>query len=56
MIKNIKEIKKCPECGSSNIDYDNKKQQIICQDCGMIFEPMAPEREQKFETAAGLKK
>jgi len=28
-----------------------KKQQIVCRDCGAIFEEMAPEREKKFEKA-----
>ena len=56
MIKNINEIKECPECASTNIVYNEAKQQIICKDCGMIFEPMAEEREEKFEKAAGLEK
>jgi len=56
MIKNIKEVKECPECASSNVIYKEDKQQVVCRDCGMIFEPMAPEREEKFEKAAGIKK
>jgi len=56
MIKDIKEVKECPECGSDNIVHNEKKQQIICKSCGLIFEPMAPQNEEKFEKAAGLKK
>lgn len=56
MIKDIKEIKECPECGSENISHMEKEQQVVCRDCGMIFEPMAPEREKKFEKAAGFEK
>ena len=56
MITNINEVNECPECGSDDITRNEKKQQIICRACGMIFEPMAPEREEKFEKAAGLKK
>ena len=56
MIKDIKEVKECPECGSTNIIYNEKKQQVTCRDCGMIFEPMAPETEEKFEKAAGIEK
>jgi transcription initiation factor TFIIIB Brf1 subunit/transcription initiation factor TFIIB len=56
MIKDIKEIKECPECGSSNIKYLKDRQQVICKDCGMIFEPMAKDMEEKFESAAGIKK
>ena len=56
MIKDIKEVKECPECASTNIIHNEKRQQVICRDCGMIFEPMAPDREEKFEKAAGLEK
>jgi len=54
MIKDINEIKECPECGSSNIIHNDKRQQVICRECGMIYEPMADEREAKFEKAAGI--
>ncbi|MBW2965679.1 hypothetical protein KY342_01090 [Candidatus Woesearchaeota archaeon] len=56
MIKNIKEVKECPECGSDNIVHNERKQQVICKACGLIFEPLPPEGEEKFEKAAGLKK
>ncbi len=56
MIKDIHEVKECPECASKNIIHNDKKQQVICKDCGMIFEPMSEEDEEKFEKAAGMKK
>ena len=56
MIKDIHEVKECPECASTNIMHNDKKQQVVCRDCGMIYEPMAPQREEQFEKAAGLKK
>jgi transcription initiation factor TFIIIB Brf1 subunit/transcription initiation factor TFIIB len=56
MIKDIKEVKECPECASTNIIHNDKRQQVICKDCGMIFEPMAPDREEKFEKAADFKR
>ena len=56
MIKDIKDIKECPECGSDDITHNEKKQQVICRTCGVIFEPMAPQTEEKFEKAAGIKK
>ena len=55
MIKDIKDVKECPECGSDNITHNEAKQQVICRTCGLIFEPMAPQQEEKFEKAAGLK-
>ena len=56
MIKDIHDVKECPECASQNITHNDKKQQVICRDCGMIFEPLAPEAEKKFEKASGLDK
>jgi len=41
----------CAECGSKNVHYNDKKQQIVCRDCGAIFEELLPEDEEKFESA-----
>ncbi len=41
----------CAECGSDNIHYSKKTQQIVCRDCGAIFEELRPEEEKKFEKA-----
>jgi ribosomal protein S27E len=54
VIKNIHEIKECPECASSNIVYNDKKQQIICQDCGLIYEPLTPTEEKNLEKVSGI--
>ena len=51
MIKNMRKIKECPDCASTNVIYDGKKQQVICKDCGLIYEPLAPKQEKKFEKA-----
>lgn len=56
MIKDIEEVRECPECGSINITHNKKKQQVICRDCGMIFEPLVPDAEKKFEKVSGLDK
>jgi len=56
MIKDIKEVKECPECGSDNIVRNEKRQQVLCKDCGMIFEPMSPDKEEKFEKAAAFRR
>jgi transcription initiation factor TFIIIB Brf1 subunit/transcription initiation factor TFIIB len=56
MIKNIREVDECPECGSVNIIRNEKLQQVICKDCGMIFEPMIPGREEQFEKAAKFRR
>jgi transcription initiation factor TFIIB len=31
-------IKRCPECGSVSLTYDDQKGEIICNDCGLIVE------------------
>ncbi|MDD5098568.1 MAG: transcription initiation factor IIB [Candidatus Pacebacteria bacterium] len=31
-------IKKCPECGSINVVYDEQKGELVCQDCGLVIE------------------
>ncbi len=31
-------VKRCPECGSVNLTYDDQKGEIICNDCGLIIE------------------
>jgi transcription initiation factor TFIIB len=31
-------IKKCPECGSSNLVYDESRGEIICGTCGLLIE------------------
>jgi len=55
MISNIQEIKECPDCASVNIIHNTLREQVICRDCGLIFEPMAPALEEKFERSHGMK-
>ena len=31
-------IKRCPECNSSNLVYDDAKGEVICGDCGLLVE------------------
>jgi len=31
-------VKRCPECGSVNLTYDDQKGEIICNECGLIVE------------------
>src|SRR3989344_5025212 len=48
MVKDIYEIKDCPDCGSSEIIYNEKKQHVICKDCNVIYEPLTPKEEEKY--------
>jgi len=56
MIKNIHQVKECPDCGSTNISYDDKEDQVVCKDCSLIFEPMDPKDEEAFEKTHKIKK
>jgi len=31
-------VKRCPECGSVSLTYDDQKGEIICNECGLIIE------------------
>ena len=31
-------VKRCPECDSINLTYDDQKGEIVCNDCGLIIE------------------
>lgn len=31
-------VKKCPDCGSSNLVYDESRGEVICGDCGLLVE------------------
>ena len=50
----IKEIKECPDCASSNIVHSEEREQIICRECGLIYEPLTPADESQFEEAHEL--
>jgi len=39
----------CPECGSTNVIYKRNEDQLVCQDCGTIFEELGPEDEEELE-------
>jgi len=50
----VHDIKECPDCASQNLVYNEERQQVICRDCGLIYEPLAPEMEKKFEVSHGM--
>ena len=51
---NLKKVKACPECGSTDILYKKKQDEIICEECGAIFSQLAPADEKKFEDASDV--
>ncbi|HLD33863.1 MAG TPA: hypothetical protein VJB66_04000 [Candidatus Nanoarchaeia archaeon] len=48
MVLDIYEIKECPDCGSSEIIYNEKKHHVICKDCNVIYEPLTPKEEETY--------
>jgi len=50
----LKDVKRCPECGSDNILYKKKEDEIVCKDCGAIFSELTPEMEKDFEKASDV--
>lgn len=53
MVDDITQIKECPDCASTNIVY-GVRDQVICRDCGLIYEPLAPAIEKKLEARRGI--
>lgn len=54
MMDDISAIHECPDCASTNIVRSLRREQIICRDCGLIFEPMPPQLEEAFEQGHGI--
>ena len=54
MIASVSEVTECPDCASTNIRKSQIREQVICKECGLIFEPLAPEMEEKFEKTHNL--
>ena len=48
MIKDIHEIKECPDCASTDIVYNDRRQQVVCGVCGLIYEPLTPKEEETY--------
>jgi transcription initiation factor TFIIIB Brf1 subunit/transcription initiation factor TFIIB len=38
MPKDIRMVKECPQCAGTNLIYDEKKREVICKDCGLIYD------------------
>ncbi|MEM4246926.1 MAG: TFIIB-type zinc ribbon-containing protein [Candidatus Woesearchaeota archaeon] len=38
----LQSINECPDCASENIVHSTMRDQVICKDCGLVFEPFTP--------------
>lgn len=54
MVTDLNKIKTCTDCGSDNIFHKKTSNQIVCKDCGLIYEPLTPKEEEKFEKSHDL--
>ncbi|MBS3148950.1 hypothetical protein J4219_08815 [Candidatus Woesearchaeota archaeon] len=50
-MNNTSHIKECPDCASPNIVHSQDRDQIICRDCGLIYEPLTPVVEEPAKKA-----
>lgn len=49
MIKDVNDVQECPDCASTNIVKQPALDQVVCKDCGLLFEPLDPATEEAFE-------
>ncbi len=47
----VNKLNECPDCASTNIVHETFRDQIICRECGLIFEPLVPQLQEQFERA-----
>jgi len=41
-MSDITDIKECPDCASTDLVYSQMREQVICRECGLVYEPLAP--------------
>lgn len=54
----ITQMNECPDCASTNIVHGMMRDQVICRDCGLIFEEPVPAlaaKESRFGKKLGKK-
>lgn len=54
MAINLKKVRACPECGSDDIAYNDKRKEILCKSCGLIFTELTPEQEKKYREVSDV--
>ena len=57
MITSIYDVRACPECAGSSLSYLDDRDQVVCRDCGLVYEPLTPRDERRLERVSqALKK
>jgi transcription initiation factor TFIIIB Brf1 subunit/transcription initiation factor TFIIB len=54
MVKGVFKIKECPDCASMDIVHNERRQQVVCKSCGLIYEPLTPKEEETYLGYLGL--
>ncbi|MBN1385877.1 hypothetical protein JW968_02750 [Candidatus Woesearchaeota archaeon] len=44
----LSDLKECPDCGSPDVAYSKKDDELVCRECGLILNEFPPELEKKF--------
>jgi len=52
--KDLSKLGKCPACGSTNVVYVKRDDNIVCNDCGEIFARLTPDLEKKYEKVSDV--
>ena len=42
-------VRKCPDCGSINLSYDDKQGEVICNNCGLVVEEEIVDTSQEMQ-------
>jgi len=42
------QVKRCPECGSTNLFWNREKGEVICRDCGLVIEDKVVDLEREW--------
>jgi len=56
MIASIYEVRECPECSGTNLSYLEERDQVVCRECGLVYEPLTPADDKKLVKSSGGKK
>ncbi|MEK6961311.1 MAG: hypothetical protein AABX47_09140 [Nanoarchaeota archaeon] len=55
MIASIYEVRECPECSGTNLSYLEERDQVVCRECGLVYEPLTPSEDKKLVKTSGSK-
>lgn len=56
MTTSIYEVRECPECSNTNLSYLDERDQVVCRECGLVYEPLTPAEDKKLVKSIASKK